>query len=258
MFELGGNTLSFAVHGGGESGGMAGWVSKLLASLEKWVSLSPDRLFAELMPGIAGLENLHPLFVHFPIALLSSFFIIDTVAMIANQAAWRKLASSFLYLGAFFSILTVAAGLIAADSVPHGDEVHDIMEHHEHLGISVLLLSMVLSLWRFMAHAVFEGTAKVLHSLSSVIMMLLLALTADLGGFMVYGHGVAVRPMMERQQAAAERHRHDDGDTAHHDEHDVAAPQTLPQSASPAATPVHVEPAIVHIHADGSKHSHAH
>ena len=265
MFELGGNIPSFAVHGGGDSGGMAGTVADILAFIEKLVTLSPGRLFAELMPGLSALENLHPLFVHFPIALLSLFFIIDTAALIASQDAWRKTASHFLYLGTLFSAMTVAAGLIAAATIPHGGEVHEIMEHHEHLGISVLLLSLALSIWRFMAKAAFEGPANVLHGLSSVILMALLMLTADLGGFMVYGHGVAVLPVMAEHHEAAEAHQHGDDHASHHaiphdrvQTSDVSITPNAESQSLPTEVPVEAETGKMHLHPDGSAHTHAH
>ena len=266
MFELGGGSLSFAVHGGGDSGGMAGMVSEILAFIEKLVTLSPGQMLAELMPGMSVLENLHPMFVHFPIALLTLFFIVDCAALIASQPNWRKTASHFLYLGTLFSGMTVMAGLIAAGTLPHGDDVHEIMEHHEHLGISVLLIGAALSAWRFMAKEIFEGPANVLFSLSSLILVVLLALTADLGGFMVYGHGVAVLPVMASQHEAAEAHQHADDHGQHHTvsqdfeslpaEGSSASP--IEPQAMPNAAPAELDAAESHVHSDGSHHSHAH
>ena len=60
MFELGGNAPSFAVHGGGDSGGMAGLMSDVLGFIETLVSLSPSQMFAELMPGIGLGDRLGP------------------------------------------------------------------------------------------------------------------------------------------------------------------------------------------------------
>jgi len=266
MFELGGNVPSFAVHGGGDSGGMAGLMSDVLGFIETLVSLSPSQMFAELMPGITSLSNVHPMFVHFPIALLSLFFVIDTAAWIFDRQDWRRTASTLLYMGSGLSVMTVVAGLMAAASIPHGDDVHEIMEHHEHLAISTSLLSLALAGWHYIGKSVFEGPAAVLQGLLSAILMLLLILTADLGGWMVYGHGVAVKPLMALQQDAALAHQHGGEAIDHHTmppDSDAqagiipAAPVTAPSMPADEA-PADAQAGKVHVHGDGRQHHHAH
>jgi uncharacterized membrane protein len=207
MFDLNTN-LQFAVHGGADSGGVASMVAGLLSFVESLVRLSPTELFAELMPGISALENLHPVLVHFPIALLSLFFVFDLAGSLARKADWRRAAGWFLYAGALFSGFTVAAGLIAAASVAHGGDVHAIMENHQRLGISVLLLAVVLAVWRWLAKGDISGAANTLYQICSALLAGLLAFTADLGGLMVYQYGVAVAPVAENNKAAAEAHQH--------------------------------------------------
>lgn len=207
MFDLT-NNLLFAVHGGGDSGGVAGMVAGILGFIESLVSLSPSELFANLLPGVAVLDNIHPLLVHFPIALLSLFFLLDLVGSLAHKSEWRRAASWFLYCGTVLAGLTMAAGLIAAASVPHGGDVHEIMENHEHLGISVFLLASALSIWRWLAKEQITGPANTLYLLSAAILAAMLVFTADLGGLMVYNYGVAVAPMTQINRKAAELHEH--------------------------------------------------
>lgn len=254
MFSLDlGNHLTFSVHGGGDSGGVAGGVDNLLASIEGLLALSPGQIFAQLMPGIAAMENFHPLAVHFPIALLSLFFILDSLGSWRQNLMVRDVASWFLYLGTLFAAITVALGLMAARTVAHGDDVHAIMEHHEHLAFSVLTLALVLSGWRFFVRGVIEGSVNTLYLSLAGLLALLLALTADLGGLMVYRYGVAVAPVAAGNQAAATAHQH--GET-------MSEPllEQGPDSASqPTATPMHepVQPKV-HTHSDGSQHVHKH
>lgn len=208
MFDLNHN-LQFSVHGAADSGGgFAGAIEGFLSFIENGLALSPNEMFAHLMPGVAGLDNLHPLFVHFPIALLSLFFLLDFVAGIADKTEWRKIAGWFLYSGTAFAAMTVTAGLIAADSVAHGGDVHEIMEDHEHLGIAVLGLAITLSGWRLLAKNRIRGGANTLYLLFAAILAGLLMFTADLGGLMVYNYGVAVKPVAEINKAAAALHEH--------------------------------------------------
>lgn len=218
MFDLS-NTLLFSVHGGADSGGgVAGTVDGFLSLVENLLALSPGEVFGRVMPGIAAMDNLHPLFVHFPIALLSLFFLLDVVGSLSGKAEWRRAAGWFLYGGAIFAGLTVAMGLIAAASVSHGGDVHEIMEHHEHLGISVFSLAAVLAVWRLLAKGAIQGPANSLYLLSAAILAGLLVFTADLGGLMVYKYGVAVEPVARLNQEAATKHQH--GGEAVYDDHD--------------------------------------
>ncbi|MBI5587921.1 MAG: DUF2231 domain-containing protein, partial [Deltaproteobacteria bacterium] len=87
----------------------------------------------------------------------------------------------------------VSAGLWAASTVPHSDEVHAIMMRHRNFGITVLASGVVLSIWRFISHSRFSRNGQVLHLIMAFITMIVMALGADLGGLMVYRYGVAVK-----------------------------------------------------------------
>ena len=79
------NFLSFQIHGGADQGGgIAESVSSLLAFFENLSTQGPGEIFSSIMPGIAGMDNIHPLLVHFPIAFLSAFFALDLVG------TWQK------------------------------------------------------------------------------------------------------------------------------------------------------------------------
>ncbi|MDD1621735.1 MAG: DUF2231 domain-containing protein [Methylococcaceae bacterium] len=217
MFDSNENLL-FSVHGGGDDGGgMAGMLSVFLSAIEDLLSLSPSEILEHLLPGISAMENIHPLFVHFPIALLTLFFLIDFTGSVAKKKEWRQVAGWFLYLGAIFAGLTVTAGLMAAASVMHGDDVHEIMETHKHFGVSVFALATLLSIWRMAAMARLQGALNVLYLSCAGLMCVLLVFGADLGGLMVYKHGVAVEAARAAiaQGLDVRPHEHD-----HDQEHD--------------------------------------
>lgn len=188
--------LSFQVHGsaGGHkaSDGVAGAVEDLLTFIESLIGLSPTEIFSVIMPGISGMANIHPMIVHFPIAFLVAFFVIDLTGSLIRKDNWRQLAGGLLYLGTISAAAAVTAGLLAAGSVEHGDNVHLIMERHKFFGISVFCLSSVLSIWRLLSGGVIKGLANVIFLLFAVVLNILMALGADLGGQMVYKYGVAV------------------------------------------------------------------
>lgn len=199
------NFISFQVHGGGMSGGVAANLNSLLEFLESLSGKTPPEMFSAILPGISGLENIHPLFVHYPIAFFSAFFLVDFIGTIAKKPQWRYVAGWLLYLGTIAAIFTVIAGLFAADSVEHGEDVHEIMERHKHIGIAVLSLSLFLSAWRLKKWGLHSATGNTVFLGLAGFLCLLLSLGADLGGLMVYQYGVSVKSSAT-SNAATENH----------------------------------------------------
>ncbi len=214
MFEI----INFwmpEVHGGaGHSGGVASTVEQFLIFLVALSEKSPTEIFATLMPGIAAMENIHPLFVHFPIALLTGFAAIDILGSVLKKPEWRKAASWFLYLGVIMAGFTVAAGLAAEESVAHGGNVHEVMERHETLALTVLSLAAFLALWRLLKRGLIEGAANVFYLLLAIILNIVLIFTADLGGLMVYKYGVSVQAARALNETLFQQHNHPAGSVA--------------------------------------------
>jgi len=185
------------IHGGGQSDfSPAKGLESFLVFIESLTSMSPVEIFSAFFPGISDLPNIHPLFVHFPIALLSLFFITDLLGCLFSKLAWRNFASGLLYLGAASAILTVIAGFQAAHAIPHNNMVHAIMLRHQAFGISVTVIALILSLRRYFAADTFLAGKTLGHLSLSALLVILLTLGADLGGLMVYQYGVAVKPII--------------------------------------------------------------
>lgn len=197
MLDLVSDCLRPAIHGGGDSGGMVGVLDALLNAIQN--GLESDSKWNP----IAGMEvlgsNVHPVLVHFPIAFLLAFLIFEVLGLIKRQASYREFASGLLYLGAFGAVIAAGAGLYAAGTVPHGEVVHEIMEWHERVGLTVAFLSVAVAIWRFVAGPPLGTMEKVLHlSLSSMIGICIF-LGADMGGLMVYQYGVGVKSLQSLQ-----------------------------------------------------------
>lgn len=203
------NYLSFQVHGGHDhGGGIAESIASLLAFLEELPAHDSEGFFSALLPGISSMDNIHPMLVHFPLAFISTFFVLDVVGTLAKKQHWRNVASWLLYFGTITAVFTVMAGFIAANTVAHGDEVHEIMERHEHFGVSVLSLAAILSVWRWKAGGVMQAGANGFFLVLAALMCVVMLLGADLGGLMVYKYGVGV-DAAQMQSTGAHEHQHD-------------------------------------------------
>lgn len=190
----------------------------------------------EFLPGINAMANIHPLFVHFPIAFLTAFFVVELFATIIGLERIRRLASWFLYFGTLGAIAAVGAGFRAAATVAHAQEVHPIMENHEHLMVGVLALALLLSFWRIFAGGSLSSvTLRVIYLILALVMLGAMTVGADLGGLMVYKYGVGVKAVVVESG-----HMHNG------EEHKTLAPGEEPTQGSNVhehGGPVHHAPA---------------
>ena len=194
MFDVN-NFLYFQVHGAGahDHNGLSKSVEGLLTFFERLATMQPAEIFSAIFPGISSLVNIHPMLVHFPIAFFVAFMLFDLLGTLFKKANWRNVAGYLLYMGTLTAVMTVIAGFMAANSVPHDGYVHAIMERHKQLGLSILSLSIALSAWRLKSQSsALSGKMNVLYVCLSVVLVVLVSLAADLGGLMVYKYGVAV------------------------------------------------------------------
>lgn len=161
----------------------------------------------EFFPGLSEMENIHPLLVHFPIAFLSAFVVIEFLGLVFRKQELRMVASWMLYLGTLGAMAAVAAGLWASETVSHGGgEIHSMMDKHRNYGLNVLALAIVLSVWRLLTGGRFSLIGRIFHFILALVMVGNMALGADLGGLMVYKHGVAVRAAPPLEETNHHKH----------------------------------------------------
>ncbi|MEY2680765.1 MAG: hypothetical protein RL661_996, partial [Pseudomonadota bacterium] len=141
---------------------------------------------------------------HFPIAFVFGFIFTEVYGLIFKKPGVRQWASGLLYLGGIGAVLTVVSGLIAAETVPHGAQVHEIMEWHQRAGITVAVLTVALGVWRRLGGIPKSAMATALSMVLTLLIAGVLFLGADMGGMMVYQHGVGVKNL----QSTAEHQHH--------------------------------------------------
>lgn len=136
------------------------------------------------------MENVHPIFVHFPIALLVSAFAIETLALFFKKPAWHRFSLIHLILGTLGAVGAVLTGRQAAVLAKHSFEIHEVMERHESVGYIVLSLAVLLLGWRVMTQDRLTGRTRwVAWGLLGLICGIM-AFGAHLGGRLVYEYGV--------------------------------------------------------------------
>jgi uncharacterized membrane protein len=195
-----------SLHGGADdsSGGLAGLMDSLLGAVTNLVESGAT---ISLFPGIRALAaNVHPLIVHFPIAFLSAYLLLELFGVGLRRPSLRQLASWMLYLGAIGAAGAAGAGLLAASMVPHGGEVHELMEWHQGLMLAVTALAVVLALVRAFGGIAESAMAAGLSLFLGAVMMALMVGGTDLGGLMVYEYGVGVHSLQAQEDVSDHVH----------------------------------------------------
>lgn len=143
------------------------------------------------LEGVKELVNLHPLFTHFPIALLLVSLAFYLLGLVFKKEHFLKTGQWTLYFGTMGAVAAVWTGLQAANTVPHDDTTHAMMMAHQYLGIAVLVLSALLSLWLLISKSSLPKAKPVFVGGLFLITALLLQ-QVDFGGRLVFFHGVGM------------------------------------------------------------------
>ena len=197
---------------------------------------------------IAIIPNWHPLFVHFTVALL---IIAATIHLLSHFLPNGELASQLtivarwnLWLGVGLTLLTVAAGWYAYNTVGHDTTSHIAMTEHRNWAMVTLALFLSVAGWEYYLTRRGKGRGWLFTGLLVIAAGLLLS-TAWHGGELVYRYGLGVMSI-PKPEGLGHIHEHGEGhddmpvqgeDTPHEDgpahSHDDTANGEHPHDAEP-------------------------
>ena len=136
----------------------------------------------------------HPAVVHFPIALLAVAVLVDMVALFMRRPSWHPVAWRLLVGGTLSALIAVVTGDAAAADYRQEGETAALVQHHEDMATLCLLLFGVASLGR-LPIALGRPPRWLAYWIAlSVVGVGLLVYTSNLGGELVYVHGIGVSP----------------------------------------------------------------
>ena len=136
------------------------------------------------------MEGLHPLVVHFPIALLLTAVGVDTLALLLKRPALHRIALWNLCLGTLGAAAAVMTGLQAEDVAKHSFEIWQLITWHKRLGFCTLILGLMGGGWRLLKRDRLTPRARWLAMGLAVAMLTTVSWGAYLGGRLVYEFGV--------------------------------------------------------------------
>jgi uncharacterized membrane protein len=138
------------------------------------------------IPLVFKLHTLHPLLVHFPIALLFTALAFYIYARLKSSKTGELIAVANLITGTLLSFAASYAGVLADERLNFTPQVNELMEIHEKLGWVISGYFSLLSIWGFFSYRRPGSKVIPIFLILYVIGAASLGLQGYLGGYMVY------------------------------------------------------------------------
>ncbi|OGT22212.1 MAG: hypothetical protein A2V90_04800 [Gammaproteobacteria bacterium RBG_16_57_12] len=199
------------------------------------------------MFGFEIIPNFHPIFVHFTVALIGAALLFMVLGglfpRVRVAAQWRTAACWTLWLAGAMTVLTVAAGIYAFNTVVHDDVSHRVMITHRNWALLTTSVLVALVAWSIVCtrrrKPMGWGFLAAMFALQGLV-----STTAWYGAELVYRHGIGVMAL-----PLPSMHGHDAGSAHEHTEAmEMSPPDEMPAEA-PATEPAHEDH-------DHTKHTH--
>jgi uncharacterized membrane protein len=135
---------------------------------------------------------IHPLIVHFPIALLFTSVFFDVLGMLVNNRNFRQTGLWLLVLGLIGGIVASIFGAWSEEVVEAMGVPEAAIERHEHFAIASLVVFGALLAFRWWIRGTWSARQKAIYFSVAMAGLLLLGTTGFFGGELVYRYGAGV------------------------------------------------------------------
>ena len=136
------------------------------------------------------MESIHPIVVHFPIALLLAALLLETLALFLKKPGWHAFSLVNLCLGVLGAGGAVLTGQWAEAAAKHSFEIYQLMELHEKIGKGVFCAALTVALVRLAMKDRLKGWLRWAAWAALAAACGAMAFGAHLGGRLVYEFGV--------------------------------------------------------------------
>jgi uncharacterized membrane protein len=146
---------------------------------------------------------MHPIFVHFTIALTSASLVFDALGFFLNKASLANAGGWSLLGSAVMTLMTISTGLTSSTRAPVEEgEARSFLRAHVALGLIFFGLLVAITFWRVSLWQKGQGVSW-LYLISLAVVSLVMTIQGYLGGELVYRYGVEVeqahRELPERE-----------------------------------------------------------
>lgn len=138
------------------------------------------------------MHPIHPMLVHFPIALLSAAVFFDLLGLRWREEECRTASLYTLVLGLAGALAAVITGHMAEESVEHSGVPESVLELHEGLGFATFWIFLGLLGWRFITRLGFVRERRAVSVGLGIVGIGVLLVASYYGGSLVYDYGAGV------------------------------------------------------------------
>ena len=138
------------------------------------------------------LYEIHPVTVHFPIALLLTGALFKALGLFKKNPALDRASLWLLRLGFLSAVMAAGFGLLAEKTAPHVPPAWETLWLHKRLGLATAGTSIALWIVEEIAHRTSKPWSIWLGRLLWIAVVVLVIATGNEGGELVYTHGMGV------------------------------------------------------------------
>lgn len=137
---------------------------------------------------------IHPMLVHFPIALLFVSFLFDLIFFLTGREEFKKGGFWLLLLGWVAGLAATLSGVLSEDLVEKAGVPKSAIERHEFFAFMTLGLFAGLILVRAWIRNRWSYNHRLIYIGGALVGLFILATTGYWGGDLVYRYGAGVQP----------------------------------------------------------------
>lgn len=145
-----------------------------------------------MLPGLKSMLNIHPLFVHFPIAFWFGALLFEILAIWRSNDDQHRTAVRLLYLGTLAAFLAAFTGWRAQNSVEPSLTIQRVFEIHETLMLIATSLATALSIFCFAKRANFTSISRRILLAGLIALAIVTIIGTDRGAQLVYQYAQSV------------------------------------------------------------------
>ena len=170
---------------------------------------------------IEFIPSIHPIFVHFTVALLATSMGFFLLALIFSERIWSEkiltVAQWNLWLGVGITVVTIGTGLYEYYTVTHDEPSHVAMTNHRNWGFATAGVFFLLAIWSVRTY---WKKGKLLRPFVTALILanVMLMVTGWKGGELVFRYGLGVMSLPEvTEGSSGDSHDHSHEDKNGHE-----------------------------------------